>query len=203
MRLSDSTSRLESRRAPSCPKRTQTRASGRSLPLSHHLIAVLSAAKNRHDRHATRLGDAYDPGGYVAANEAGRPYSLSTLNRRWRTVSDAAGVKRIKLHEARHTAGTSMHLKGVPLAVIAAWLGHANASITGAIYAHSQDGALVSAAELLGQLGAASGDTREFRMTRKMTWTPYRSVTHTDAGCGHLKPRRAHGSRFRTCFPSR
>ncbi|WP_412768664.1 tyrosine-type recombinase/integrase [Mycobacterium canetti] len=38
----------------------------------------------------------------------------------------AAGVPRIRLHDARHTCGTTMHLQGVPAAVIAAWLGHAD-----------------------------------------------------------------------------
>ena len=47
------------------------------------------------------------------------------------------GVRPIRLHDARHSRGTAMHLRGVPLAVIAAWLGHA-ASITARIYAHSQ-----------------------------------------------------------------
>lgn len=35
-----------------------------------------------------------------------------------------------------------MHLRGVPIAVIAAWLGHASAAFTTAVYAHSQDDAL-------------------------------------------------------------
>jgi integrase len=35
-----------------------------------------------------------------------------------------------------------MHLRGVPIAVIAAWLGHASAAFTMAVYTHSQDDAL-------------------------------------------------------------
>jgi hypothetical protein len=35
----------------------------------------------------------------------------------------------IRLHDARHTCGTLMHLRGVPTAVISKWLGHATASI--------------------------------------------------------------------------
>jgi integrase len=36
----------------------------------------------------------------------------------------------------------SMHFRGVPMAVIVKWLGHADASITAKIYAHSQDDGL-------------------------------------------------------------
>jgi integrase len=39
---------------------------------------------------------------------------------------------------------------GVPLAVIAKWLGHADASVTARIYTHSQDDALRSAGQTLG-----------------------------------------------------
>ena len=35
-----------------------------------------------------------------------------------------------------------MHLRRVPIAVIAAWLGHSSAAFTMWVYAHSQDDAL-------------------------------------------------------------
>jgi integrase len=42
------------------------------------------------------------------------------------------------------------HLRGVPLSVVAAWLGHADASVTARIYAHSQPDALKAASVTLG-----------------------------------------------------
>jgi integrase len=57
-------------------------------------------------------------------------------------------VRLIRLHDARHSCGAALHLRGVPLAVIAKWLGHANPAITARIYAHSQDEALAAAASL-------------------------------------------------------
>ena len=47
--------------------------------------------------------------------------------------------------------------RGVPMAVIAKWLGHADASITARIYAHSQDDALRAASATLGQVVAPGG----------------------------------------------
>jgi hypothetical protein len=38
-----------------------------------------------------------------------------------------------------------MHLQGVPVAVIAAWIGHKNPSLTMSLYAHSQFAALQDA----------------------------------------------------------
>ncbi|ORV51090.1 recombinase XerD [Mycobacterium europaeum] len=43
-----------------------------------------------------------------------------------------------------------MNLRGVPLAVIANWLGHADAATTARICAHSQDDALLLAGKTLG-----------------------------------------------------
>jgi hypothetical protein len=40
---------------------------------------------------------------------------------------------------------TLMHLQGVPVAVIAAWIGHKDASLTMRLYAHSQFAALQDA----------------------------------------------------------
>jgi integrase len=58
---------------------------------------------------------------------------------------DTLGIKRVRLHDARHTCGTLMHLRGVPTAVIAEGLGHASAAFTMAVYVHSQKEALKAA----------------------------------------------------------
>lgn len=67
------------------------------------------------------------------------------LSRYWREAVKVAGIRHVKLHAARHTCATLMHLlhlSGVPAAVIAAWIGHKDASLTMRLYAHSQDEAL-------------------------------------------------------------
>jgi integrase len=56
----------------------------------------------------------------VVCNEAGQPYSPGVLSRYWREAVEAAGLRHVKLHAARHTCATLMHLQGVPVAVIAA-----------------------------------------------------------------------------------
>ncbi|OBB68072.1 recombinase XerD [Mycobacterium sp. 852014-50255_SCH5639931] len=49
-----------------------------------------------------------------------------------------------------------MHLRGVPLAVIANWLGHTDAATTARSYAHSQDDALLLAGKTLGTVVTSS-----------------------------------------------
>jgi integrase len=64
-------------------------------------------------------------------------------------LADPQGPSRSRLHDARHTCGTLLHLQGVPVAVIAAWLGHADAAFTMRTYVHSQDQALRDASRWL------------------------------------------------------
>ena len=84
-------------------------------------------------------------------NELGAPLYPDTLSDKWDEFTRSAGVRRIRLHEARHTCGTLMHLQGVPIAVISAWLGHADSSFTMRTYIHAQPDALHDAARMLGR----------------------------------------------------
>jgi integrase len=128
----------------------KTRSSRRTLPLDAGLVVVLRRASARYKQERLSLGAAHADSGYVAVNEAGQPYTPDTLTRMWRKLTKTAGVKVIRLHDARHSCGTAMHLRGTPLAVIAKWLGHADAETTARIYAHSQDDALIDAGKSLG-----------------------------------------------------
>lgn len=106
----------------------------RTLPISRDLRAVLQRALTRQARDAELAGDAYAASGLVAVDRLGGGLHPETLSARWdRAVADA-GVRRIRLHDARHTCGTLLHLQGVPVAVISAWLGHADAAFTMKVY---------------------------------------------------------------------
>jgi integrase len=126
--------------------------SRRTLPLPDRLVTVMKAAKARQATERLALGSAYRSGAYVVSNEIGDPYSPAVLSRYWRDAVKAAGVRHIKLHAARHTCATLMHLQGIPVAVIAAWIGHKDASLTMRLYAHSQDTALKAASDTLNRV---------------------------------------------------
>ena len=121
----------------------------RALPLPDSLTRVLKRARTRQAEDRLRLPGDYLEGGYVVADAGGSPMNPETLGLAWVRLLDRAGVRRLRLHDARHTCGTLMHLRGVPVAVIAAWLGHTDAAFTMRTYVHSQDDALRSAASVL------------------------------------------------------
>jgi integrase len=135
------------------PKSAMSR---RTLPLPDRLVSVLKAAKARQARERLALGADGGPWEYVVCNEAGLPYHPQVLSRYWRAAAKAAGVREIKLHAARHTCATLMHLQGVAVVVIAAWIGHKDASFTMRLYAHSQDEALNAAAATLDRVVSPS-----------------------------------------------
>lgn len=146
---------VDGRPQPSTPK---TDRSARELPMPASLVAALRKAKTIQNRERLALGSAYLDGGYVVVDEAGRPYLPDRLSRAWPKVCRRAEVPVIRLHDARHTCATLMHLQGVPIVVISAWLGHVDAGFTMRTYAHGQDDSLTVAAQTLGVL--MGGDAR-------------------------------------------
>ena len=81
--------------------------------------------------------------------ETGEPYHPDTLSDFWRALCAAAKVSKIRLHDARHSCASLMHEQGVPIAVISAWLGHADPAFTMRTYVHAQNDALKGAAASL------------------------------------------------------
>jgi integrase len=93
-------------------KEPKTRYSRRVLPLDDGLVSVLRRASACYAQEKLALGAAHRDSGYVAVNQAGEPYTPDTLNRMWHRLTRAAGVRQIRLHDARHSCGTAMHLRG-------------------------------------------------------------------------------------------
>ena len=102
------------------------------------------------------LGPDYGAGEHVLCDEAGRPYHPDTISDYWRALCTEAQVPSIRLHDARHTCGTLMHMQGVPIVVISQWLGHADPAFTMRTYVHSQDDALNIAAASLQRVVTSS-----------------------------------------------
>ncbi|EGR8669793.1 site-specific integrase, partial [Listeria monocytogenes] len=124
----------------------KSRRSSRTLPMPDDLVSALKAARKRQAADRLLLGGAWADTGYVVVDREGNPPTPNTLSYWWKASIKKAGVPTIRLHDARHTCATLMHLRGVPIAVIAAWMGHASAAFTLSTYAHAQDPALLDAA---------------------------------------------------------
>ncbi|MGO9182675.1 tyrosine-type recombinase/integrase [Mycobacterium sp.] len=125
----------------------KTERSARTLPLTPALAKALKRAKAMQAAERLRLGPHYvGVGDHVVVDDHGRPYHPDTLSDFWRELCGAAKVRQIRLHDARHSCASIMHAQAVPIAVISAWLGHADPAFTMRTYVHTQNDDLKDAA---------------------------------------------------------
>jgi integrase len=131
-------------------KDPKTARAKRTLPLTPALARGLKRAKAIQAAERLRLGPHYvGDGTRVVVDDAGLPYHPDTLSDFWRALCGGAQVRKIRLHDARHSCASIMHAQGVPIAVISAWLGHADPAFTMRTYVHAQNDALMVAAATL------------------------------------------------------
>ncbi|WP_433612544.1 site-specific integrase [Dactylosporangium sp. CA-139114] len=124
--------------------------SNRTLPVPDDLVTALKALERRQAEERLAAGATYEDHGLVVVNELGVPPArLQWYSDRFQIMARRAGLPVIRLHDARHTCGTLMHLRGVPAAAISAWLGHASVAFTMRTYVHSQNEALLNAGKTL------------------------------------------------------
>lgn len=115
----------------------KTQAGRREVPLDAHLVSELKAHRQRQREERLRAGEAWEASGFVFVDELGRPIVPDTLSGRFDALIAEAGVRRVRLHDGRHSAATMLLEDGTPVHEVSAILGHSKASITLDVYAHA------------------------------------------------------------------
>ena len=77
----------------------------------------------------------------------GKPLRPNTVSRAWAMLAVKAGVKRIRLHDARHTHASLMLKQGIHPKVVQERLGHSTIAITLDTYSHVAPGLQEAAAK--------------------------------------------------------
>ncbi len=114
----------------------KTHSGTRAILLGETTLNELRAQKSRVEAEA-RVCPNWHEGDLIFPSTYGTPFAKTDLQRDFWGLLKSAGVKRIRFHDLRHTAASLMLNHGVPPLVVSKILGHANASITLMIYAHS------------------------------------------------------------------
>ena len=108
----------------------------RRIALDSATITALRAHKARQNQERLLLGVGYDDQDMVFAMADGRPIHPKLMSWYFERDVKAAGVKRIRLHDTRHTYATIALNAGVHPRIVQERLGHANVSITLDTYSH-------------------------------------------------------------------
>lgn len=69
-------------------------------------------------------------------DELGAPFKTDQLRRAAYRLMKAAGVRRVRLYDARHACRTYLQVSGVPGPIVSAWAGHADLSMADRVYVH-------------------------------------------------------------------
>jgi integrase len=109
----------------------------RAVPLPAMCIAPLRWHRMRQQDIRERAGEKWQgSGGYVFATRTGRPIEPRNLYRSFTRVAESAGLRVIRLHDARHGCATLLTAAGVAPRVVMEILGHSQISITMDVYTH-------------------------------------------------------------------
>jgi integrase len=127
----------------------KSRNGHRTLPLDAAPVDLLRALRKRQMAEGAAAAPAYEPSGHVAADELGRPVHPEWYTDEFHRISDRAKVRRIRLHESRHTALSLMEKGGVPVSVITTWAGHYSRAFTMSQYVHANPDDLAAGRDAL------------------------------------------------------
>jgi integrase len=127
---------VNNKATPSDPK---TDAGRRSITLDERLIAEFKSHKKRQIEEHLAAGEAWEDTGFVFTDKLGAPIFPQYISRHFNTLVANAGIRRVRLHDGRHSAATMLLEDGTPVHIVSKMLGHSRASMTLDIYAHAVD----------------------------------------------------------------
>ncbi|MDB5094142.1 MAG: hypothetical protein JWO85_2243 [Candidatus Eremiobacteraeota bacterium] len=124
----------------------------RTVPLSR--MALEACRRQRAFQAAEKLaaGSAYADEDAVFADPLGGRIKPSAATIAHREIARSAGISSTRLHDARHTAATTLLVGGVDVRTTAGILGHSNPNVTLATYAHLLSDVQRDAIDRLGDL---------------------------------------------------
>ena len=115
--------------------RTKTLAGARSVRLTERTLVALK--EHRTVQLQRRLAaPAWQDNDLIVCTATGRPVNPNNVSRSFDAIVKAAGLRRIRVHDLRHTSATMLLLAGTPAKIVSERLGHASVGITLDLYSH-------------------------------------------------------------------
>lgn len=108
----------------------------RAVPLPAMCIAPLRWHRMRQNDQRAKAGEEWKGSDYVFTTRTGSPVEPRNVYRSFTRVAASAGLRVIRLHDARHGCATLLTAAGVAPRVVMEILGHSQISITMDVYTH-------------------------------------------------------------------
>jgi integrase len=124
----------------------------RVVSLDAFTIAALRKHLAMLDEERDAFGQAYASGGWLFVWQDGQRPHPDSVTDRFNRLVDAAGARRIRLHDVRHTYATLSLDSGVEPKILSDRVGHSNPAVTLQVYTHRSTGRDRAAAELIGTI---------------------------------------------------
>lgn len=118
----------------------KTPSGRRTISLDPLTVSYLRRHLAMLDAEREAFGESYQNSGKLACHPDGRPVHPDTLTTRFNRLVDRAGVRRIRLHDVRHTYATMALDAGIDPKIVSDRIGHSNMAYTLAIYTHPSTG---------------------------------------------------------------
>jgi integrase len=130
----------------------------RVIDLDSETVEILRGYKRRQEAERDEWGADYRGRDLVVAKETGDPIHPHSFSQAFERLVRRVGLRRIRLHDLRHTHATIAVRAGVPVKVISERLGHKSPAFTLKQYAHVLPG---MQAEAAAQIAALVGEVAE------------------------------------------
>ena len=106
----------------------------RTISLDTATVAILRAHRRRQQQERATLGDDYDDHDLVFARPDGHPVHPDVFTQTFDRTVARLGLRRVRLHDLRHTYATLALRAGVDAKTVSARLGHSTVSFTLDVY---------------------------------------------------------------------
>lgn len=115
---------------------TKTRRSTRTVPLPDLAIRALTEHEAAQDQRRAELGLAWIDTGYLFTTRHGTPLEPRNLTRMFAKICEDHGLRRIRLHDLRHSCVSLLLALGVHPRVVMEIVGHSGIEMTMNVYGH-------------------------------------------------------------------
>lgn len=133
----------------------KTKSSIRSFPMTDEMVIYLKNLKAQQDQNRAMMNYNHAWNDFVCVRSNGDLLRPGYVTQMFPQLCEECGLRKLKLHELRHTNISLLLSEGASMKELQMWAGHSNFNITANTYAHVQAGGKIkltnSISAILGQ----------------------------------------------------